>query len=249
MEIEEKSISSAKWQNYTNNFYRLLLTARKEIKRCKEEAETSNKRATGRLLVSCPSCSQTFSSGEHRFMPSYIKVLRGSNRLELQFTDSVHLENWLLASALDTDASGLEIIPKENLSVTLSDVDSKLRQFSDKQKQNRSVEKTKTLFATDNREKHFSDEQNERVHDKDLCKPRSDEKKSNLLHSKKRDVVSNGHHCSRHSKTPRSSRNSHSEANFEKKAAHSHSHSHHHHHHSSSRRSTSRSKKQENRRF
>lgn len=74
-------------------------------------------------------------------------------------------------------------------------------------KQNRSVEKTKTLFATDNREKHFSDEQNERVHDKDLCKPRSDEKKSNLLHSKKRDVVSNGHHSSRHSKTPRSSRN------------------------------------------
>ena len=112
MEIEEKSISSAKWQNYTSelkisnfwtlfalldNFYRLLLTARKEIKRCKDEAETSNKRqvlrhhkwnfstfefrATGRLLVSCPSCSQTFSSGEHRFMPSYIKVLRGSNRL------------------------------------------------------------------------------------------------------------------------------------------------------------------------
>jgi hypothetical protein len=50
-------------------------------------------RVESHSIVSCPSCQNKFKTGQNRFLPSYVRVLRGSNRVELQFDDNQHMGN------------------------------------------------------------------------------------------------------------------------------------------------------------
>lgn len=62
-------------------------------------------------------------------MPRYIKVLQGSNRVELQFNEKNHLKEWLILNNLDIDQNGIPVLISKQIdsnSLTLSDVNSSI---------------------------------------------------------------------------------------------------------------------------
>ena len=108
-------------------------------------------------MVVCPSCSHKFSKSANRFLPKYIKVLRSTNRIELQFDDSKHLEDWLIVSNLECDKDGVPVMSEVERS-TLADVSSTLPSMWSQQNSLAKEEETKievTLYIVNRSNKHF----------------------------------------------------------------------------------------------
>lgn len=77
--------------------------------------------------MQCPSCQHPFKAYENRILPNYIKILKGCNRIELNFSDFSKLEEFLNISNLDSDKNKIPTLPpNDNKAKTLRAVDSVL---------------------------------------------------------------------------------------------------------------------------
>ncbi|VDK19245.1 unnamed protein product, partial [Anisakis simplex] len=105
----EEAFSRDKKQ-FELNFYSLLVTARKQINRLKEENNVLEERLSSNHSILCPECSAEISIRKNSHKPKNIKVLRGRNTIELNFDNFDDLRKFLITNNFERNADGLPTI-------------------------------------------------------------------------------------------------------------------------------------------
>ncbi|KAK6725585.1 hypothetical protein RB195_004105 [Necator americanus] len=113
--VMEQSEFDEKLKVYSSNMRKLIITARGEINRLKQENTTLQRKLESSGLIECPACLFRFvPQKEHRVLPKYIKVFRGRLSLEIEFNTLDELDHWIIANQLDMNSDGLPTVAHES---------------------------------------------------------------------------------------------------------------------------------------
>ncbi|MFH4979479.1 hypothetical protein AB6A40_006188 [Gnathostoma spinigerum] len=115
-------------EKHAQDMYRLLVTARSQINSVKEENSQLSLRLQADSPNECPACHHVFKTKHSPLQPSYVRVYKGRNVLELEFSDFDRLKKWLVLNDLHTSPEGLSTIPLSQPTklTTLTSLGSKL---------------------------------------------------------------------------------------------------------------------------
>uniref|UniRef100_A0A0N5AUD3 Uncharacterized protein n=1 Tax=Syphacia muris TaxID=451379 RepID=A0A0N5AUD3_9BILA len=125
-ESPKDAITPSERYQFVKNMYSLIVTARAQINKLKAENRLLENRLDANFLTRCPSCLRRFDVRKNMIKPSYVKVLKARNTLELTFDNMERLEEWIQLNSLENNRDGLPVLMEDTKHPTFASTGSLL---------------------------------------------------------------------------------------------------------------------------